>query len=434
MQLKVLSIISELTLDFQDSFLSGAPYIDSRHLALPEVPRRRFPPPSRTQRLKNITSRLQSQSQSSIPSSGAIRKSHSSRPPGPYDRLPDRKTSHQDAESRLAALEQRAEQLQSQPIPPTQPPVPQYKWGDEEVTAEFRRHHRRPAQKVPVSIPSPVRESPQPFGFKFSTPIPTHFKFGGQFTSPPRSGAPEYMKTGGRVSGLEKAQFTFELPPTAEKARVVPPRMNGFQRKENEIKPSKTDKAGQSSLTQPRQSSQDYRRHQSESDSNTFTIITKQEPKEKSLIHKSLPAKSHAHTYEINIQSTKQEPPLSQSFPPSNDSIIPATPSTPSHRRTKSVVTPSRSSRRSKMTSTYAEDSHREFMRDLRQALGQKKAQKELEEREIDQQIKKLREEGQAVASTLAGELPKLPELLARKVSPPQNHELKLTLGPRGVI
>ena len=85
------------------------------------------------------------------------------------------------------------------------------------------------------------------------------------------------------------------------------------------------------------------------------------------------------------------------------------------------------------MTSTYAEDSHREFMRDLRQALGQKKTQKELEEREIDQQIKKLREEGKAVEATLAGELPKLPELLARKVIPPTTNK-KFTLGSRGVI
>jgi hypothetical protein len=410
-----------LTLDFQDSFLTGAPYIDSRHLTLPEVPRRRFPPPSRTQRLKNITSRLQSQSQSSIASTGAIRKSRSSRIPGPYDRLPDRKTSHEDAESRLAALEQRAEQLRSQPISPTQPPVPQYKWGDEEVTAEFRRHYSRPSQRQPVSIPSPVRESPQPFDFKFSTPIPTHFKFGGHFTSPPRSGAPEYVKTGGRVSGLEKAQFTFELPPSAQKERIIPPQMNGIQRKENGIESSKMDKVAQrSSLIQQRQTSQEHRRHQSESDSNTFTIITKQEPKNKSLIYKSLPSKSQAFTYQISTQHTKEEPPISQSFPPVNDSVIPATPSTPSHRRTKSVVTPTRSSRRSKMTSTYAEDSHREFMRDLRQALGQKKTQKELEEREIDQQIKKLREEGQAIEATLAGELPKLPELLARKVLPHQ--------------
>ena len=225
------------------------------------------------------------------------------------------------------------------------------------------------------------------------------------------------MKTGGKVSGLEKAQFTFELPPTAEKERVIPRHTNGFQKKENGIKSSKMDKAVQSSsIIQPSPTSQDHRRHQSESNSNTFTIITKQEPKEKSLIRKSLPSKSQAFTYQINTQRTKQEPPLSQSFPLANDSITPATPSTPSHRRTKSVVSPTRSSRRSKMTSTYAEDSHREFMRDLRQALGQRKAQKELEEREIDQQIKKLREEGQAVEATLAGGLPKLPELLARKV------------------
>ena len=118
-----------------DSFLTGAPYIDSRQSSLPEVPRRRHPPTSRTERYKRITSRLQSQStsQTSAPG-GAIRKLQTSRP-GPYDRKP----AYQDAESRLAALERHAETLQSQPSVSTQPQLPKYAWGDEEVSAELRR-------------------------------------------------------------------------------------------------------------------------------------------------------------------------------------------------------------------------------------------------------------------------------------------------------
>ena len=280
------------------------PVVDSHHLPVPNDSKRSHPAYNHNH---NLPSPVLVQFENLIPQDHQVHTIVSQ----------DRKTSHQDAESRLVALEQRAQQLQSQALPPSQPPAPKYKWGDEEVTAEFHRHNRRPTQKQPVSIPPPVRESPQPFDFKFSTPIPTHFNFGGHFTSPPRSGAPEYVKTGERISGLEKAQFTFELPPTAENERIMPRQMNGFQRKENGIKSSTMDKAAQSSSTsQPRPNSQDHRRHQSESISNTFTIITKQEPKDKSLIHKSLPSKSQAYTYQINTQLTNEEPPLSQSFPP----------------------------------------------------------------------------------------------------------------------
>jgi hypothetical protein len=280
------------------------------------------------------------------------------------------------------------------------------------------------------------RDSPVPFEFKFSTPIPTSFKFGGLFTSPPQSGAPEYVRTKGRVSGMEKAQFTFELPPSAHKERNTPAqglkasgikdaKMDGLKKPDTSQLtsngPSKTHKRGQSS---PQLVPQDHRRENQadKSDRNTFTIVAHPEPKNKPLIHKSLPSKSQVITYHIdtaNINTrTQQELPseqLSQSFPTTSQDL----PSTPSHRRTKSVVTPTRSSRRSKITNTYAEDSHREFIRDLRQLLGDKKLQREQEEREIDAQIQKLREEGKAIESTLAGEIPRLSELLARKVLPP---------------
>lgn len=293
-----------------------------------------------------------------------------------------------------------------------------------------------------------AKESPLPFDFKFSTPIPTKFEFGGQFRSPPKSGAPDYVKTDGRVSGVDKAQFTFELPPNTEKERNTSRHTSEVKDKVNiqgtvegtrkvdkmfsSQFPSKTHKRVQSSpMTQARQTHADRRQevHQEEThppetnDENTFTIIGKQEPKDKHLIHKSFTSKSQAYTYHIdttNHQRTKQEPPqLSQSFPPSQD--LPETPSTPSHRRTKSVITPTRSSRRSKLNTSYAEDSHREFIRDLRQLLGDKKKQRDQEEREIDLQIKKLREEGKAVESTLVGEIPRLPELLARKVPSPHS-------------
>jgi hypothetical protein len=76
-----------------------------------------------------------------------------------------------------------------------------------------------------------------------------------------------------------------------------------------------------------------------------------------------------------------------------------------------------RSSRR-KITQTYASDSHREFFRDLRELLGQTKAKREVEEREIELQIQRLREEEKVIEKTLVGELPKLPEILSRKVCP----------------
>ena len=298
--------------------------------------------------------------------------------------------------------------------------------------------------QVPAQIPVPKPESPK-FDFKFATPIPTRFQFGGQFSSPPKSGAPEYIKTREPVLGVDKAQFTFELPPNTEPERFSFRQSFGEnQYGQNELKrqalgsqalprstlfgSTKADKAVQSSpspqlrpLSNPRK--KDDKQETVES-KNTFTIITRQEPQPppRSFIHKSLqPIKSQAYTYHIDPLPETQ---ISQSFPPSTipdttkDDVNLCTPSdTPSsHRRTKSVATPTRSSRRAKLPTTYAEDSHREFIRDLRQVLGLKRAQRDLEEREIDKQIAKLREEGQAVESTLAGEIPKLPELLARRV------------------
>jgi Ulp1 family protease len=91
-------------------------------------------------------------------------------------------------------------------------------------------------------------------------------------------------------------------------------------------------------------------------------------------------------------------------------------PQTPTHRRTVSAATPTRSSRRAKINTTYAADSHREFIRELRELLGQKALKKDQEEREIDLQIARLRAEEKAVEGTLAGKLARLPELLGRKV------------------
>ena len=72
----------------QNNFLSGLPFIENRGSYLPSVPRsKRFPQPSRAQRLTKLTSHLRNDSQphqQSIPG-GGLRKSHTSRP-GPYDR------------------------------------------------------------------------------------------------------------------------------------------------------------------------------------------------------------------------------------------------------------------------------------------------------------------------------------------------------------
>jgi hypothetical protein len=76
----------------------------------------------------------------------------------------------------------------------------------------------------------------------------------------------------------------------------------------------------------------------------------------------------------------------------------------------------------------YAQDSYRDFIRDLREVLGQTKAKKELEEQEIENQIRKLREEEKAVEPTLAAQIPRLPELLARKVCLHPPRVLRVTI------
>jgi hypothetical protein len=267
------------------------------------------------------------------------------------------------------------------------------------------------------------------------------------------------------VSGVEKAQFTFELPPSTEKERFTPgkPRASvaagskngsifgdrvygvkheGQSRNKSDGKqfpfslPKKADRSVQSSpVTQPQQlpkPQQPTRREENQhvekdlkDNKNSFTILTNQDPKEKQFIRKTLP-KSQTFTYRIDTHATKESPPeepqVSQSFPPSHapaviDNALRTPSTTPGgHRRTKSVITPTRSSRRARFTNTYAEDSHREFIRDLREMLGQKKAKRDQEEKAIEEQIKKLREEGQAAEKSLAAEIPRLPELLARKV------------------
>jgi len=325
--------------------------------------------------------------------------------------------------------------------------VPAYKWGDEEVVAEFRRHYRRPSQRTPPKVVPPSISREPKFDFKYSTPIPTRFEFGGQFTSPPRSGAPkEVVGTREPVSGLEKSQFTFELP--SEKVRSSRPMWNppsagreprGSTKQEapRALGGMKTSQSMPAALSrhlpqipgnkpQPkRPQPENPQLHPPETDNkNTFTILT-QDTKEKSpFIRKTLPTKSHAMTFQIDqSKPPKQDLQQPHSFPPLNATTIPSPPPStdvtpaPGHRRTKSVITPTRSSRRHRITATYAQDSHREFIRDLREILGQKKAKKDLEEKEIDDRIRKLREEEQAVESSLAGEIPRLPELLARKVA-----------------
>jgi len=304
-----------------------------------------------------------------------------------------------------------------------------------------------------VSVPAPVEpvvEASPKFDFKFSTPMPTTFKFGGQFTSPPRSGAPEYVKSKGRTSAVEKSQFTFELPPSGQKsqsARYTPKETPGMKKGtghgkslsgDSRMDSKKVDldlkgpqfafqlppknESGRRSPVQPGLFAKE-KPATDHSPKNSFTILANEEPSDKPLIRKTIP-KSQTFTYRLDTQLHSQPPQddtkLAQSFPPSNASIEHAilhTPSvSPGHRRTKSAATPSRSSRRARFTNTYAEDSHREFIRELRQALGQQKAKKDQEEKAIEEQIKKLREEGQAVEKSLAGEIPRLPELLARKV------------------
>ena len=442
--------------EFPESFLSGAPYIESRTASLPQVPLRRHPPPSRKERFKNIASRLQcapssDKQQPSIPAGGAIRKIRAVRR-APYDRtVPKPKSSPQEAESRLAALERRAQTLQtsSQHLS-----LPNYKWGDEEVAAEFTRHYRRPSQR-PSNHPTALlssqpqkqetqkvtSENPPPFQFKFSTPMPTRFNFGGQFTSPPRSGVPEYVKKStDSVPGIDKSLFRFEIPPPSVKKQEAAPSLTfktsgvplrdvtGGYQKTNAVPP----KAKEKTATAPSVVIQSNRLPKSQSESssapnnNTFTILANSTPlKDKTLVQKTLRVKSEAITYHIQGPRSKKEasPAESNALPHSYPSTIttfdpshPPPPVTPTHRRTTSAQTPTRSSRRAKITTTYAEDSHREFIRELRGILGQKKAKRDLEEREIDLQIAKLREEGQAVEGSLAGELPRLPELLARRV------------------
>jgi hypothetical protein len=253
---------------------------------------------------------------------------------------------------------------------------------------------------------------------------------------------------------MEKSQFTFELPPSGQKSqsRFTPkqsqftPGMKGpshnktpsgdiksdLKKLETDVKgtqfafqlPPKSERGGRRSLSQSRP----VERHEQETNDhdqkNSFTILTNQAPSDKPLIRKTLP-KSQTFTYRIDthlesqppLEDTKLAQSFPQSHPPISHDILPTPSTSPSgHRRTKSVATPTRSSRRARFTSTYAEDSHREFIRELRQALGQQKAKKEQEEKAIEEQIKKLREEGQAVEKSLAGEIPRLPELLARKV------------------
>jgi hypothetical protein len=424
------------------SFLAGLPYLDNQSTSIPSVPRsKRFPRPSRAQRLNKLTSHLRKESFPDAVPGGALRKSHPQQQrSGPYDRLPPKRRA-QEAEIRLSALESHARNLQSQSAGPI------YKWGDEEVKSEFHRHYRRPSQRTPPKMPTTVQgpgtisRDPLNFNFKFnySTPIPTKFEFGGQFTSPPRSGAPKDV-TREPVSGIEKAEFTFDLPSERQRSSRPgwTPSVGDVSVKREETSSFGGVKASQSmpalsshlpqriepkSHIQKTNVTESRRNFPAEQENrNTFTIVS--QSREKSpFIRKSLPSKSHAMTIQIDHpKQVKQEIQQPHSFPPPNATTIPSPPPStnstpgPGHRRTKSVITPTRSSRRHRITATYAQDSHREFIRDLREILGQKKARKEQEEKEIDARIRKLREEEQAVEPTLAGELPRLPELLARKV------------------
>jgi hypothetical protein len=458
-------------LDIQESFFSAAPYVTTGRPSLPSFSRsRRHPRPSLAQRYRQVTSRLGNSQSTSEPSApgGELRKSPTNRP-GPYDRIATQKAK-EDAESRLERLQKLAKESNPhQPLP--QDSLPRYEWLDEEAYAEFSRYAKRPSKKLSTSsiptrydVPAQKEEKVLPkFELKFGTPIPTSFRFGGHFTSPPRSGGPEYLRTQ-KVSEAEKARFPFVLPPPAEKERYTPGTTQvsnaagskhvptfGDRVQEGKREDASRDKADgmQFAFTLPQKTDrvalplrvtqlreipkpqQPVRREEnhhlkSTSDNkNSFTILTNQEPKDKVLMRKTLP-KSQKSAHPLDTQPTPQSPAeetqISQSFPPSN---IPAaneyTPRPPSAtpgglRRTKSVVTPRRSSRRARFTNPYAEDSHREFIRDLRRILGQKKAKRDQEEKEIEEQIRKLREEGQAAEESLTGEIPRLPELLARKV------------------
>lgn len=436
------------------SFLAGTPYVETRQSSfLPTVPRPpRLPRYSRAHRLQSLTSRLgnsqSATSQSSFPGV-ALRKSQVNRL-GPYDRKSQpSQRSQEEAESRLTALENRAKHAQSQGVGTTSP-LPTYRWGDDQVKQEFYKQSRRPSQKQPISVPleQHFEDSPK-FDFKFSTPIPTTFRFGGQFTSPPRSGAPEYVRSAEKTaSDVDKSQFTFKLPLAGQNHRIsVIPKQSQSAPETKESLNSKSaygdrmhgDKLSaepkgsqfafqlppKSERTFPSQSQPFKQTHLTDDldQKNSFTIITEHGRGDKPLIRKTIP-KSQTFAYRLDAHLDKEAPmedtQLAQSFPQSNPPIthdmLPTPSASPSHRRTKSVATPTRSSRRARFTSTYAEDSHREFIRELRQALGQQKAKRDQEEKAIEEEIKKLREEGQAVEKSLAGEIPRLPELLARKV------------------
>jgi hypothetical protein len=435
------------------SFLAGTPYVETRQSSfLPTVPRPpRLPRYSRARRLESLTSRLgnsqSTTSQSSFPG-GVLRKSHVNRL-GPYDRKSQPpKRSQEEAESRLTALENRAKHPQSQVVGATSP-LPTYKWGDEQVEQEFRKLSRRPSQKQSISVPleQHFEESPK-FDFKFSTPMPTTFRFGGQFTSPPRSGAPEYIRSAEkRASDVDKSKFTFNLPLAGQspRTRFIPKQSQFASETKESLNKSAFgdrihgDKLGtetkgpqfafqlppKSDRTLPLQS-QPFEKQAHPTDDlnpkNSFTIIAEHGSRDKPLIRKTLP-KSQTFAYRLDthldkapMEDTQLAQSFPQSYPPAAHDVLPTPSASPGHRRTKSVATPTRSSRRARFTSTYAEDSHRGFIRELRSALGQQKAKRDQEEKAIEEQIKKLREEGKAVEKSLAGEIPRLPELLARKV------------------
>jgi hypothetical protein len=468
-----------------NTFLAGSPHISSaRTCSPPLVPRtRRFPQPTRIQRLRRLQS--QSQNSSSVAPGDALRRPR----PGPYDRVPQRKTSQREAEERLLALETRARELTRSQVSPT---PASYAWNDDLVQAEFLRSRGR----LPRATTQVTRhqESPSPeaqqFEFKFSTPLPTKFDFGGQFTSPPKSAVPEYVRQ--EEGDVDRGVFKFSLPPRS-KERVeelgspkmrIPGKKEGLRGTKTQLKgivngegqwreteraekyPPRSAQIAKDTFARPTPPSQTEdtfvqptrRRSQTETDTikpprrpshpETNTVdgpshdTTSAKPRrpshfeedvqrkttnffdrlpaapsENKFIRKTLPPKVQKYTYNLDLTSQ------SSSFPPPTSTILPvdafAVPTTPPElRRTKSnVVSPMRSSRR-KITQTYASDSHREFFRDLRELLGQTKAKREVEEREIELQIQRLREEEKVIEKTLVGELPKLPEILSRKVCP----------------
>ena len=361
--------------------------------------------------------------------------------------------------SRLEKLEERAKKNLS---PTFSTEEPTFDWADEEVKKELRGYHKRkPSQRqsvsfVPPQKPLPSQSQRQSFKFEFETAGGlTPFKFGQQFTSPPKSGAPKNVREENGSLAVDKSLFTFTLPPSTEKERTHGGRLSRPPETERSQDPTATktiQKNGVHSHSQSlggmatsfapkgpwigQSTSTSSQSNQQIVDSkSTFTLISNQEPRQ-GFIRKSVPiSKSQSYTYHLNQKAdppSLNQPMLSQSFPPSNlptsgfsrpptaeDTKPDDTQTTPHHRRTKSdksLPTPTRSSHRSKFTSTYAEDSHRAFIRDLRSILGQKKARSDAEEREIEDQIRKLREEGKAVESSLAGEIAKLPDWLSRRV------------------